>query len=134
MLGKCFTWHVLLPHSHRLGLHIVGVGSAASSTSPPMIFKMALAMILFGTSPSPIGLTPGHLPSRIRRQAMNALSPSWLALVAASAIHKLFEADLKEEQSLLHANASRPEGPAAPWVCRAVCLMASASRPSNMMG
>jgi len=35
-------------------------GPAASSTSPPMIFKMVLAMILLGTSPTPIGLTPGQ--------------------------------------------------------------------------
>ena len=26
VLGKCFAWHVLLPHNHLPGLHIVGVG------------------------------------------------------------------------------------------------------------
>ena len=117
-------------------------GSAASSTSPPMIFKMVFAMILLGTSPTPIGLTPGHLLSGMRREAINALSPSGLTVVLysnvrltpASAVHELLEADLKEEQSLFQAYASRPEGPAAPWVCRAVCLMASASRPLNKMG
>ena len=116
-------------------------GSAASSTSLPMIFKMVFAMILLGTSPTPIGLTPGHLLRGMRRQATNALSPSGLTVVLAmrrptpaSAIHKLLEADLKEEHSLFQAYASRPDGPAAPWVCRAVCLMASASRPSNVMG
>jgi len=83
-------------------------GPAASSTSPPMIFKMALAMILLRTSPTPIGLTPGHLSSGIRRQATNALSPSRLTLVVAmrptpaSAIHKLFEADLKSIVFSMH--------------------------------
>ena len=52
----------------------------------------------------------------------------------ASAIHRLFEVDLKEEQSLLHTYASSLEGPAAPLLCRAACLMPSASRPSNVMG
>ena len=86
-----------------------------------MIFKMAFAMILHGTSPTPIGLTPGHLSSGIRRHATKALSPLGLTLVVAmrrptlaSVVHRLLEADLKEEQSLLHAYASSPEGPAAP--------------------
>ena len=106
-----------------------------------MIFKMAFAMILRETSPTPIGLTPGHLSSGIRRHTTKALSPSGLTPVVAmrrptlaSAVHRLLEADLKEEQSLLHAYASSPEVPAVPWVCRAACHMASASRPSNMMG
>lgn len=102
---------------------------------------MVFAMIRRGTLPTPIGLTPGHLSSGIRRQATKALSPSGLTAVVAirrptpaSAAHRLFEADLKEEQSLLHACASNPEGPAAPWVCKAADLTLSASRPSKIMG
>ena len=49
-------------------------------------------------------------------------------------MHRLLEADLKEEQSLLQACASRPEGPAAPFVWRAAFRMVSALRASNMMG
>ena len=98
-------------------------------------------MILRGTSPIPIGLTPGHLSSGIRRHITRALSPSGLTLVVAirratlaSAEHKPVEHDLNEEQSLLQACASSPEGPAEPWVRRDVCLIVSASRPSKVIG
>lgn len=50
----------------------------------------------------------------------------------ASAVQRLLEAELKEEQSLLQACASNPEGPAAPW--RAACIMASASKPIKYDG
>ena len=110
---------------------------AASSTSPLMILKMAFVSLSLG----PIGLTPGHLSSGIRRHAVNALSPSVLTLVVviqwpelASAVQRLLEAELKEEQSLLQACASNPEGPGAPWVWRAACLMASASKPIKYDG
>ena len=86
-----------------------------------MTLKIALAIILLGTSPTSIGLTPGHLSRGIKRHATKASSASGLTFVvamrrptSASAIHKLFEADLNDEQSLLHAYASKPKGPAAP--------------------
>ena len=47
-------------------------------------------------------------------------------------MQRLLEAELKEEQSLLQACASNPEGPAAPW--RAACIMASASKPIKYDG
>ena len=39
---------------------------------------MALEIIRRGTSPMPIGLTPGHLSNGISRQATKALRPSGL--------------------------------------------------------
>ena len=108
-----------------------------------MLWRAALwlSKLKAWTSPTPIGLTPGHLSSGSRWQATKAPRPSGLTPVVAmrrpttaSAIHRLFDADLKEEQSLLHTYASSLEGPAAPWLCRAACLMPPASRPSNVMG
>ena len=92
--------------------------------------KIALEIIHRGTSPTPIGLTPGHLLSGIWREATKAVRPcGFTRLVAirrptsARAIQRLLETDLKEEQSLLQASASKPDGPAAPWVCIAAWCM-----------
>lgn len=108
--------------------------------SPPMIVKMAFVTVLLRMSPTPIHLKPEHLSSGIRWHATNALSPSGLTLVVAmeqpmlaSAMLRLLNADLREEQSFLQSCASDTEGPAVPWVCRA-CFMASESKPSNVMG
>ena len=82
-----------------------------------MICSMAFAMILLGTSPIPIGLTPGHLSSGMRRHATKALSPSGLTLVVAirlptlaSTSQKLVEAALNEEHYCLQAYASESRG------------------------
>ena len=71
---------------------------------------MALEMIRRGTSPIPIGRTPGDLSSGIRRQATNALRPAGftrevhsLRPTAAREQQSSLEADLNEEQSLRHA-------------------------------
>ena len=140
VLESC-TLHVQLLHSLHPDLHIAVEGQLHPPHQLPTTFRMALAMILRGTSPMPIGLTPRHLSSGTKRQATNALIPSGLtSLVArrqptqASAAHRAEEADLKEEQSLLHACASNPDGPAAPLVCRVVCFIMSASRLSKMIG
>lgn len=70
--------------------------------------RIALATILLGTSPIPIGRTPGHLSKGINLQATKALKCSGCMLSihnrlprAARAEHSSFEADLKELQSRL---------------------------------
>ena len=50
---------------------------------------------------------------------------------AARAEHKVAEADLNEQHRRCQAVASKPEGPAAPVVCKEAARIASASRPSN---
>ena len=101
-------------------------GPAASCISYLKRLSTALAIILLGTSPTPIGLTPGHLFNGINRQATKALRLSgWILQVqilwptAARTEQRSWEADLKEEHSLLQAKASRPERSLAPWVCKA---------------
>ena len=51
-------------------------GPAALRTSSFTMLITALAMIRLGTSPTPIGLTPGYLLSVMSRQATRALRPS----------------------------------------------------------
>ena len=84
----------------------------------------------------PIGLTPGHLSNGISRQATKALRPSGLTKevqslrpTAAREEQRSLEADLNEEHSLRHANASIPERPAAPpCVIAALVYYAVSSR------
>ena len=73
---------------------------------------MALEMIRLGTSPMPIGLTPGHLSSGRRRQAMKALKASGLTKevqslrpTAAREEQRSLEADLNEEHNQRQAKA-----------------------------
>ena len=101
---------------------------------------MALEMIRRGTSPMPIGLTPGHLFNGRRRQAMKALRASELTRevqslrpTAAREEQRSLEADLNEEHSRRQAKASRPARPAAPLVLSAAFEIRSASRLSKMM-
>ena len=102
---------------------------------------MALPIIRLAVSPTPIGLTPGHLSRAIRRQATRAETPlgstcweqSFLA-VAASASQSSVEAVLKDEHSLFQVAASMPEGPAAPSVLRAILRISCPSIFSNRMG
>ncbi len=102
---------------------------------------MALEIIRRGISLMPIGLTPGHLSSGMRRQATNALRPSGFTIdvqslcpTAARAEQRSFEEDLKEEHNLRQANASNPDSPAAPLVLSAAFSIRLALRPSKMMG
>ena len=102
---------------------------------------MALEMIHRGTSPMPIGLTPGDLSSGIRRQVTNALRPSGLTRdvhslrpTASREQQRSLEVDLNEEQSLRHAKASKPERPTAPLVLSAAFKIRSALKLSKMMG
>ena len=101
---------------------------------------MALEMIRRGTSPIPIGLTPGHLSNGRRRQATKALRASGLTRevqslrpTAAREEQRSLEADLKEEHRRRQANASRPERPAAPLVLSEAFEIRSALRLSKMM-
>ena len=86
----------------------------------------------------PIGLTPGHLSNGISLQPTKALRPSQLTKEVQSlrptAAREELEADLNEEHSLRHANASRPERPAAPLVLSAAFKIRSALRLSKTMG
>ena len=51
----------------------------------------------------------------------------------AKAVHRLVDACLKEEHKRRHAWASRPEGPAEPWVCSDESRIASWFNASNRM-
>ena len=106
-----------------------------------MIDRTALAIIRLTVSPIPMGRTPGFLLSAISLQAMrgemlfgSTRHVQRRLAVAAIALHKVSEADLKEVQSLLHPRASIPEGPAAPSVRRAAALTQRASKDSKITG
>ena len=84
-------------------------------------------MIRRATSPIPIGRTPGHLSSAIRRQATNASMPDGSTKVVQillatkdNAWHRSVEHDLNDIQRRRKATASRPDGPALPSVFMAV--------------
>ena len=77
-------------------------------------------IIRLGVSQIPMGLTPGHLSSMIRRHASSGERPSGSIRVvqsrlamAASAWDISCKACLKEVQSHLQPYGSMPEGPAA---------------------
>ena len=95
-------------------------------------------MIRLAVSPVPIGLTPGFLSNAMslqdRKGAMltgSTNSVQSLCAVSARELHSSREAALKEVQSLLQLSASRPDGPAAPLVCRTADLMAEAFKHSK---
>ena len=107
---------------------------AAACISSLTIFNTDLDMMRRTTSPTPIGLTPGHLFSGIRRHATRAFKPVGCIgdvhirrAMFARELQSSCEAALKEVHILLHAFASTPEGPADPCVCRAAFRMAIAS-------
>ena len=69
--------------------------------SEDKIHRIAFEMMRRGTSPMPMGRTPGHLSKGIRRQATNAdidegstEDVHMLRPAAAMALHRLTEADL----------------------------------------
>ena len=102
---------------------------------------MALAIIRLAVVPIPIGCTPGFLFRAIRRQASRgAMVDGSMKLVQRRLAadprewHRSKEADLKEVYSLLQLDASSPEGPAAPVVCKAADLIMEASIDSNNTG
>ena len=75
------------------------------------------------TSPIPIGLTPGRLSRATSRQPLCAIKSSggilevasFLANVATS-LHRIVEVCPKAEKIIRQSSASRPDGPALPWV------------------
>ena len=84
-------------------------------------------MILRTVSPMPMGRKPGHLSRAMSLQATNADSPLGSTKHVQNRLatdvrvsHNSVEADLNEVRSRFHAAASRPEGPAAPSILRAV--------------
>ena len=75
------------------------------------------------TSPIATGLTPGHLSRATSRQPLYAIKSSGgimdvASLLAnlATSLHRFVEFCPKAESSLRQSSASRPEGPALPWV------------------
>ena len=115
-------------------------GPSAALTSSFKVVRIALLMIRRAVSPIPMGLTPGHLLSVIRQQALRAVSPlgstcdEQIRLATeAMALLRSAEKEEKEEQRCFQAAASRPEGPAAPSVLRAVLQIVCPSIFSNMM-
>ena len=116
-------------------------GPAESWMSSVMVAAIAFPMILRTVSPIPMGRTPGHLSRAISLHAKNADNPcgstkqvqSRLA-TDASMLHNSAEAVLNEVQSCFHAAVSRPDGPAAPSILRAVLRMSWPSILSKMIG
>ena len=106
-----------------------------------MIVKMALEMILLAVSHTPMGLTPGHLSRAISLQASRAEMPLGSIYVVQSLLvrsarewQRSCDADLKEVHNLLQQCASKPEGPAEPFVARAEERIVLASMLSNITG
>ena len=86
----------------------------------------------------PMGWMPGFLSRAMRWQAMSGaiLAGSTISVLRRFAVKARErqgsdEAALKDVHSLLHARASRPEGPAAPLVGSAAYLIASVSFDSK---
>ena len=116
-------------------------GPAASAISSPMQYKMAFARILRGTSPIPIGRTPGFLSKGINLQATKgARNVGSISKVArqratdAKELHRPTEASPNEEHKRCQAKASTPDGPAAPCVWNAARLITQASSESKRIG
>ena len=114
---------------------------AASCTSCLVTDKIALAIMRLDVSPIPIGRTPGFLFRAIRRLARRGA----ILFGSTNSVHKRRavramewqssnEADLKDVQSRLQLRASRPDGPAAPLVCRAADLIVVTSIDSKRTG
>ena len=95
-------------------------GTAASSTASfPIVCSIAHAVMHFGTSQIPVGLTPGHLSREVRQQATKTLLLFGLTIqehkghpIVARTEHKTWDTNPKEKQSEL-------DEPANPGVCKA---------------
>ena len=114
---------------------------AESSTSSFMAEITALAMMQQAVSLIPMGLTPGFLSRAIRRHASKgAIHFGSIRVVhkrlatSAREWQRLSEAALKDVQSRLQVYASKPEGPAAPLVLKAMDLNRVASIASKVVG
>ena len=102
------------------------------------MLRMLFAIIHLAVLQMPMGWMPGFLSRAMRWQAMSGaiLAGSTISVLRRFAVKARErqgsdEAALKDVHSLLHASASRPEGPAAPLVCSAAYLIASASIDSK---
>ena len=89
----------------------------------------------------PIGRMPGHLSSAMSRQTTEADSPLGSTKLehihlpmAATALHRSTDVDLKEVDMRFHAAASNPKGPAAPSVLMVVLRIVGPSIFSKRMG
>ena len=115
-------------------------GPAAVWMSSLSTLRIALAMILLCTSPMPIGRTPGHLSRGINLHATKALRYAGLI----GAVHRCFPTlaraeqrsvdALNEQQRLLHAAASKPDMPAAPFAFWAALRIISLFNSSKRIG
>ena len=92
------------------------LGPVASCRSLLVIRRAAFAMILLWVSAIPIGLTPGHLSSAIKREA----SRGEMLFGSTRVLHNLWA---RQVQSLFQQWTSRPERPAAPLTRPATLLM-----------
>ena len=102
---------------------------------------MAFPIILRATSPIPMGRTPGHLSSGMRRQAVYACRLDGSTKVveillakAARAEQRLLDFWPNAVQNRLQLIAFTPEGPADPSVWRADVLITSAVMLSQRIG
>ena len=114
---------------------------ATAWISAPITLRMALPMILRSVSQIPIGRTPGFLESGIKRQAMKGrMMVGSMKLVhsrlvaAARASQSCLEAPWNIVHNLRQQLASNPEGPAAPWQCKAAWRMVSPVSLSKTTG
>ena len=99
-------------------------GPVADCISSMVTFKIAFAIILRGTSPIPIGLTPGFLFRVMRRHATKTSIPSGLTFLVdnlrateARALHRSVEADLKDVQKPSPSQRVNPG-----WTCSSLCI------------
>ena len=116
-------------------------GPAASWMSLLMTAAIAFPMIRRTVSPTPIGLTPGHLSKAMSRQATKADSPLGSTkqeqirlAVEARESHRSADAVLNDVHMRFQAAASSPEGPAEPSVLRAVLRISCPSILPNKTG
>ena len=89
---------------------------------------MALEIRCLNVSPTPIGRTPGSLSKAIKQQSVKDSIPygstnvvqSFRVILAIYLLHRFFEALWKDAHRLFQAFASRPEGLAGPFICKAI--------------
>ena len=139
------TFHFWMPHSWHAGASVPDFWPAQSCSEPAVFWmspfvtdSIALAMILLTTSHTPMGRTPGFLSSAIKQQDNNGARPSGSTNVLQSHLvsntrewHRSSEADLKEQQNLLHPLASMPERSAGSLVWKAAERMVFPCMLSN---
>ena len=99
---------------------------------------IAFPMVLLAVSPTPMGRTPGLLSSVIRRHAVRGAIPCGSTYVVhilfatrARLLQRSAEGHWKDVHSRFHPTASRPGGPAEPFVRMAALRMAIPLMDSN---